>query len=231
MLPDTTLVIPQHNHGELTRDLIQSVRRHESQCWPVIVVDDGSEDCSAALIEAAAFTDCRVIEQSHRGVTAAWNTGLAEVTTEFVVLINNDVRVGGAFLDFLIEALRNRPASIAGVEWRVEPLIRRRALAGWCLGFAVDLWRDLGGFDEALKWYFSDTDFQCRAANRGCELASVVGLPLEHLGHQTTRHDPRRRAMWQSDRAQFLHKWPEAAGPRPRGSSSTHRGGTAPLLQ
>jgi GT2 family glycosyltransferase len=209
MPPDATIIIPQRNHAALTLQCLHSLSRLESQCWSAIVVDDGSDDGSVAMIRSANVAACRVMEQSRRGVTAAWNTGISQATTPFVVLLNNDVQIAGPFVDRLVHPLRNRQASIVGAEWRIEPLIQGRVLSGWCFAFALALWRDLGGFDEAMAWYFSDTDFQCRAARVGCELASVDRLPLRHLGHRTTRRDPQRRAVWLSDRTRFLAKWPQ----------------------
>lgn len=223
---DATVIIPQRNRGSLTEACIDSLRRWERENWPIVVVDDGSSDGSAEWIELAAVPNCRVLRQPSLGVTAAWNAGIQSVTTPSVVLLNNDVLVDGPVLDELLKPLRNRQALIAGVEWRREPLVPRqlesrfpdrRLLAGWCFAFETELWSQLGGFDETLRLYYSDTDFQCRAAQNlsmstaGRVLSVVPLLPLRHLGHQTTRRVPGRTSQWQADRARFLSKREGAA--------------------
>ncbi len=223
---DATVIIPQRNHGSLTAACIESLRRWEGENWPIVVVDDGSSDGSPELIELAAIPNCRVLRQMSLGVTAAWNAGIQSVTTPFVVLLNNDVLVDGPVLDELLKPLQYRQALIAGVEWRREPLIPRQLesrfpgrqlLAGWCFSFETELWSQLGGFDESLRLYYSDTDFQCRAAqclpmaSAGRVLSVVPLMPLRHLGHQTSRLVPERASRWQADRARFLCKWEGAA--------------------
>lgn len=220
---DATIVLPQHGQAELTLQCVRSLRWIEGELSPVIVVDDGSGDDSAERIRRANLPNCRLVEQPTSGVTAAWNTGLRHVETPVAILLNNDVVVHGRFLEQLVHPLRIRRASMAGVEWRRELLIPRsisthldteRLLAGWCIAFGIELWQRLGGFDDAMKVYYSDTDFQCRALEREFEaglpsnpLHAAGPLPLRHLGHQTARRDPRRRLQWQLDRNAFLSKW------------------------
>lgn len=219
---DVTIIVPQRGRAELTLQCVRSLRDFEGSLPSVLVVDDGSGNDSAAQVRRAALPNCRVVEQPALGVTAAWNTGLRNVQTSEVVLLNNDVVVRGQFLERLLDSRRTRQAAIMGAEWRVEPLAPRRLaaqlpghrlLAGWCFAFGLGLWRRLGGFDEAMKLYWSDTDFQCRAvehlestAPHGI-LRSAGPLPLRHLGHQTVRLDPRRSLQWQQDRSAFLRKW------------------------
>ena len=216
----TALIIPQRNHGEMTRNCVESLRRCEPDRCSILVVDDGSSDDSANAVRSAGIIDCEVLEQAPLGVTAAWNAGIAHCRTPEIVLLNNDVQIQGPFLDRLLAPLRDGSAAITGAEWRVEPLIParllprlpgRRLLAGWCLAFRRELWSRLDGFDERFALYFSDTDFQCRAAESAGDnqtpLVAVSQLPLVHLGHRTTRGSPHRRSRWQSDRERFLEKY------------------------
>ena len=215
--PDATIVIPQYEQSELTIRVVEQLRRWESKRWPVVVVDDGSRLESTALVERAC-RDVRVVRQVHRGVTAAWNAGLRVAATPLVILLNNDVTVSGACVDALLAPLR-RGAVVSGVELRMEGAVPRRVLesvgrreflAGWCWAFRRDDVLAIGGFDESLKLYFSDTDLQARllsSAGGASEPNVVTGLPLRHLGHRSTQMLPERRAIWRADRRRFIEKW------------------------
>ena len=222
---DVTIVIPQHGQSELTRACLQSLGEFESVRPRIIVVDDGSPDDSAALARGAVPEGGIVLEQPVQGITAAWNLGLAAAQTEFVILLNNDVLCRGPWIDALLAPLRNHTACLTGVEWRVElslpPVVLERLggqrfLAGWCLALRRQTWEQLGGFDESLRLYFSDTDIQGRlrsVAWRPADtsaLLAVNGLPLTHLGHRTAHARTlasRCRSRWQSDRQRMLAKW------------------------
>lgn len=217
---DAAVIIPQRNHEELTRACVCSLRTCEGDDVPVIVVDDGSDES----IDEHVAEKVRVVSQPRRGLTAAWNAGIDAVRTRFVVLLNNDVVIGEPFVERLLTPLDEGRASIVGVEWRTEPLVPacltprlpgRRLVSGWCWAFGRSLWERLGGFDEALRLYFSDTDFQCRAAAQrrptGRVLTIIAAPSLRHWGHRTARDDPRRMEQWRADRERFLTKWKREA--------------------
>jgi GT2 family glycosyltransferase len=216
---DATIIVPQHNRPELTIACVQSLRAHERADWPVIVVDDGS--CGDALNRTrAALSDAVILSQPHRGVTAAWNLGVRSVSTPFVVLLNNDVVATGPWVRQLLRPLLREEALLSGIELREERAVSprvlsalglRQFLAGWCFAFSARVFDAVGGFDERLRLYFSDTDFQARVI-RDCgqennRLIFQTGLPLRHAAHRSTRDLSDRHAIWLRDRAQFIGKW------------------------
>lgn len=215
---DATIVIPQHDRSDLTLAVVRAVRCWELHHWPIIVVDDGSSPAAAAELERLP-KDVRLLRQPHRGVTAAWNLGLTEVTTPIVVLLNNDVLIDGAWVERLIQPVRAGTATVSGVDLRRERAVpadvlqrvgRSEFVAGWCWAIRTEEARALGGFDPTLWLYFSDTDLQARLLlNAGLNAATaIVGdLPLRHVGHSSTRQLPGRSAQWRADRARFLFKW------------------------
>lgn len=87
MTPTVSVVIPVHNGA---RFLAEAIRSALDQTYPpheVIVVDDGSDDASAAI---AASHKATVIRQPNRGVSAARNAGLAKASGEYVALLDAD---------------------------------------------------------------------------------------------------------------------------------------------
>ncbi len=173
----------------------------------IIVVNDDHDHCEQ--IEGT-----KLLNNNDVGVTAAWNTGVQAATHGRILLMNNDIRVMGEYVHLFCGS------GITGMKLRTERSTNRcplgEVLEGWCFSFDKSLWETLGGFDEKMKMYFSDTDFQCRAVIDHSELLSVVDAPLIHLQHKTA-HDPKivepieRIERWRKDRWAFSNKWGKRA--------------------
>ena len=217
---DVTIVIPQYNHVELTSDCIRSLRNHDTKSWPILVVDDGSTSASRQVLASKRLLGTRIIEQDHLGVTAAWNRGAKEAGSRYLVFLNNDVLFHGPVIERLIQPLRDEGFLISGVALRREsdlpPSILKTSvpssfLQGWCFAMSAETFRSLGGFDEALSVYWSDTDFQirlnCKFGVRRNLVSCVADLPLRHLKHQTAHTLQHHRDVWKKDRETFMAKW------------------------
>lgn len=216
---DATIIIPQHEHPELTCACIRSLRATDPHPWPVIVVDDGSSHKCRETVLAADWGNTLVLMQHRWGVSAAWNLGVTAARTPYLVFLNNDVLLTGPIIEPLIEPLRMGKALLSGVRTRrertlphhmLQSLPTDRFLEGWCFATSREHFQRVGGFDEAMSVYWADTDFQARLIATVPDREGIIcvpNLPLRHLGHRTARILPNRRRIWQADRRAFLAKW------------------------
>jgi len=98
------------NRRELLRACLASLARQSHSSYEVIVVDNGSTDGSAELVEevAAAYpVPLRLIRNStNQGFCAANNQGLAASRSELVALLNNDAEAEPGWLAALESAIR-----------------------------------------------------------------------------------------------------------------------------
>ncbi|WP_101523671.1 glycosyltransferase family 2 protein [Nocardioides houyundeii] len=91
--PLVSVVIPCYNYGHYLPDAVQSVLAQPGVDLEVIVVDDCSTDDSAAVAErlATQHPQVRLIRNPvNKRHIATYNTGLAEVTGDYVVLLSAD---------------------------------------------------------------------------------------------------------------------------------------------
>ena len=217
---DVTIVIPQYNHAELTCACIGSLRKHETKPWPIFVVDDGSTPESRQVVESMRFLATRIIEQNHQGISTAWNHGARKAGSRYLVFLNNDVLFHGPVIERLIQPLRDEASLISGVATRRESnlppsimktIVTNSFLQGWCFAMSAETFHSLGGFDETLSVYWSDTDFQmrlrCKFGVKGNLIFCVADLPLRHLKHQTAHSLQHHRDLWRKDRETFMAKW------------------------
>ncbi len=210
----TTLIIPQFNQPELTLQAIQSLRRCDSQRWPILVVDNGSTPESLRRLHELDDPDIEILALPRQGLTAAWNTAAKRCQTETLVFLNNDTLSTGPWVAALLAPLEQHQAWLSGVESRRETHLNPaiEILSGWCFAVRQSTFHAAGGFDESLHLYFSDTDFQLRVRDHfeasAVPLYSVVpGLLLHHLSHRTAHQLSNRRPLWRADRDRFQARW------------------------
>lgn len=87
-----SVIIPAYNNQAFLPQCLDSVLGERDVEMEVIVVDDGSTDCTRAICEAYALKDSRlrVIAQPNMGPGAARNTGLDNATGEYVIFVDGD---------------------------------------------------------------------------------------------------------------------------------------------
>src|SRR5436853_1669432 len=84
-----SVIVPTYNRRETIQAAIASVQRQTFTDWELIVVDDGSTDDTAALIEGS---DPRLvlIRQKNQGVNAARNNGMLSARGQYIAFLDSD---------------------------------------------------------------------------------------------------------------------------------------------
>lgn len=87
-----SVVIPVWNGQRYVAEAMDSVLAQTHQDLELIVVDDGSTDATASIVEAYARKDPRVrlVRQRNQGVASARNTGLEAAQGEWVACLDHD---------------------------------------------------------------------------------------------------------------------------------------------
>ena len=90
--PLVSVVIAAYNASEYVGDLLDSLKDQTYTNLEILVVNDGSTDETASVVNDRKKTDNRIqlIEQSNKGVSAARNNGLAVSGGDYVIFIDAD---------------------------------------------------------------------------------------------------------------------------------------------
>jgi GT2 family glycosyltransferase len=108
--PVISVIVVTWNRRGLFRACLESLARQTHSSFEVIVVDNGSNDGSADLVQhlAASYpVPLRLIANTaNRGFCAANNQGFAASQSEFVALLNNDAEADPGWLAALESVIR-----------------------------------------------------------------------------------------------------------------------------
>ncbi|HSK33367.1 MAG TPA: glycosyltransferase [Propionicimonas sp.] len=142
-MPDPLIsgLVPVLNVAGLLPRCLDSLLAQTHRPLEIIVVNDGSTDGSAAVIEqyAARHPEVRPVHQRHRGLGPARNTALALARGEYVAMVDADDWVGPGFLADSVRLARDTGADVVvtsfwfvakGLSLRFPFAARDRTLTG-----------------------------------------------------------------------------------------------------
>lgn len=107
--PTISVIIPLYNKEREIEGTIRSVLAQRLQPLEIVVVDDGSTDHSAALVEAIPSPLIRLVRQPNAGECAARNRAIAESRGELLALLDADDEWEEGFLEEVASLYREFP--------------------------------------------------------------------------------------------------------------------------
>ena len=108
-MPTVSVVIPTYNCSRFVGDAIESVLAQTRVPDQIIVVNDGSTDDTAAVVQQ--YRDGRIvyIEQANGGIAAARNRGLSIATGDYIGFLDADDRWLPSMLERQLALLERQP--------------------------------------------------------------------------------------------------------------------------
>lgn len=122
-VPRVSVLLPTYNREDLLQRAMASVLAQTYTDFELIVIDDGSNSATAATVRS--FEDERIVylRQSHRGVSAAENSGLAAARGAFIAFQDDDDEWLPEKLQVQVTAIEQAPQQVGVVytgRWMVQ---------------------------------------------------------------------------------------------------------------
>lgn len=211
--PLVSVVMPAHDAGATVGAAVESALAQSMPELELIVVDDGSGDDTAEVVESIADPRLALLRQDCGGPGAARNAGIRRASGEWIALLDADDIWLPHKLERQLEALEAAPGAGAAqsgawfVDERLEPLhvqrcrrskdellafLRFQNMPAACSTWIVsrELLDRVGPFDESLP-SLEDWHFSIRVARHGNPLgiAEPLALYRVHDGNRSNDFD------------------------------------------
>ena len=110
-----SIIVPVYNAENYLRRCIDSILEQTYTNFELLLINDGSTDGSAKILEEVKESDSRirVVHKKNEGVSATRNLGLKLVTGDYITFIDSDDFVDKLYLEVLYKSLTENDADIA----------------------------------------------------------------------------------------------------------------------
>ncbi|MBF2051397.1 MAG: glycosyltransferase [Elainella sp. C42_A2020_010] len=189
-MPTISVIIPAYNAERTILETIQSVQQQSFQDFEVIVINDGSTDHTAQVVEAIGDDRIKLFSYPNAGLSLARNRGVQQCSGDYIAFLDADDLWTADKLALQHQALQQHPEAGVAYSWtcymyeknntlefhpcppiRFEGNVYQKLLVGDFIysGSNVLMRREAvettGGFDPAMP-QCADWDYWLRASVR-----------------------------------------------------------------
>lgn len=108
-----SVIMPAYNSELYIRESIDSVLAQSLTDFELIVVDDGSTDATAEIVQGVTDQRVRLIRQPNQGVSVARNTGLEAARGQFITFLDSDDLYYSDFLKTLYYLIQSNQTEMS----------------------------------------------------------------------------------------------------------------------
>ena len=111
-----SIIVPVYNSEQWLERCVKSILGQTYHNIQIILIDDGSQDGSAALCDeyAADYEQVNVIHQQNLGAGSARNAGLQYADGEYICFVDSDDWIESVFVEKLVNGIADADVSICG---------------------------------------------------------------------------------------------------------------------
>ena len=157
-----SVIVPVYNVEQYLRVCLDSIIKQDFKDFELILVDDGSEDCSSSICDEykEKYNFCSVIHQKNGGLSAARNSGMKIASGRYVLFVDSDDYIVTDTLKRFYEVTSQNPVDIV-------------AAYGYKL-LSDGRTEDRGDFRIGYDKILSGKEFYSRTLYEGCYSAASV---------------------------------------------------------
>jgi N-acetylglucosaminyl-diphospho-decaprenol L-rhamnosyltransferase len=201
-----SIIIPVHNKVELTTHCLDDCFNSGLSNFECIVIDNASSDSTASVLASRPENITTISNNINLGCAKSWNQGIKTSTGDWVIILNNDVRMPKDSLskmmlaaieynfDVISPAMREGILNYNLTEYAelfinsMRNVSRKRTANGACFAVKREVFDKIGLFDENFQiGQYEDADFFRRCKLHKISMGITGRSFIHHYGSSTQR--------------------------------------------
>ena len=202
-----SIVIPVLNKIHFTAQCLDDLFVSTNLDLEVIVIDNASTDGTADyLTKLNSNSTITITNQENNGCAASWNQGVKKSTGEWIIILNNDVRLPKHWIENLINFADQKCFDVVSPGMRegelnynlygyaenymqkMAKVLRQWTPSGACFAVRKTVFERIGLFDESYKiGQYEDADFFRRCKKARIEMGITGSSFIHHFGSTTQK--------------------------------------------
>jgi glycosyltransferase involved in cell wall biosynthesis len=201
-----SIIVPCYNQGVYLEECINSLINQTYHDWECIIVDDGSTDDSASIIEKMTKMNERVraVFQENNGVSAARNYAITKSKGVFILPLDADDKLSSNYIELCVKTLEEDSSIVLAygsiknfgiLNSRLKPdlfsyevLLRRNMIH--CSGmYKKSDWEQIGGYDESMLIGLEDWEFWIHLLNSSSNVCFIRACTLFYRSKEKSRNN------------------------------------------
>lgn len=228
------IVIPVWNHLDMTKQCIDSIKKHTRFSYRMIIIDNASDEPTKNYLNSLQDTDGEktivIRNEENKGFVGAVNQGMKYSDAAYVCILNNDTIVTDGWLKEMVDVtLKNKDIGIInpssntlcqfpgklGIDEFAKTLsVFKNTYQELyrCRGFSMVVKREvigkIGYLNEAYGMgYFDDTDYSKRAQAQGFLTVRAKASYVYHKESQSFSRIDKKNEIFLENENKFVSKW------------------------
>jgi cellulose synthase/poly-beta-1,6-N-acetylglucosamine synthase-like glycosyltransferase/peptidoglycan/xylan/chitin deacetylase (PgdA/CDA1 family) len=204
--PPVSIVVPAANEAAVIAASVRSLAASDYPVVEVIVVDDGSTDETADIVEGLGLPNVRLVRQPRGGKSVAINNGIAHASHDVIIMVDSDTVFAPYTVANLVQPLAD--PDVGAVSGNVKVGNRRGLLGLWQHIEYVTLF----SLDRRMLDYLDAMPIVPGAVSafRREAITQAGGVSADTLAEDTDLTMALARAGWRIVYEQRAHAWTEA---------------------
>jgi glycosyltransferase involved in cell wall biosynthesis len=215
--PKISIITACYNHGRFIKEMLESVFNQTFTDYEVIVVNDGSTDNTAEILNTVTHEKVKIIHTENRGPALARNTAIELAKSPVIMNLDADDKIAPGLLEkaytvfcsnlnvgivhFDAECFGAKSGKFEIGEYSLESMLYDNRINSQSL-FRKQDWRTVGGYSPELIYGLEDWDFWLRIIEMGRD---IIKIPETLVFYRTYKDQTEcRSGRRKSDRRKMM---------------------------